>query len=307
MKKKIYLFVLTMWIVALGLPGQSQSQEDPYYESFFQYTRLIMSREEIEIYKHLPDNQARLDFIREFWEKRDPTPDTEANENKAAFARRIQYANKWFHEGRGSNTNKMGWNTLRGRIFLQIGPPTERQMQVLSAQDRYGHLTSTQRGYVEYWFYDNYNLMLKFIANRYNEYEFWGRPPASLGRALREVKHQFNFREQSPKRPFQYTVKYKNNQLRFKLPTKFLSFAEQEDQVSAAFHIEVFLYRDYQKIDHRTFQKEVIDSKGSILGQKNLEFGLDYSLDGTGPFYMEVIVTELNSGSVTRNTLKTRG
>ena len=60
-------------------------EKDPFYESFFGKTSLIMTKEEIEIYKHIPDKESKEEFIREFWQIRDPDPGTEENENKIEF------------------------------------------------------------------------------------------------------------------------------------------------------------------------------------------------------------------------------
>ena len=37
-------------------------------DTFFEKTRLIMTKEESEIYKHLPDKASKEKFVREFWE-----------------------------------------------------------------------------------------------------------------------------------------------------------------------------------------------------------------------------------------------
>ena len=80
--------------------GKQKINQDPYYESFFEKARLIMTKEEIEIYKQLPDLKSKEEFIDEFWKKRDPFPETPENENKIEFERRIAYANRWFRENR---------------------------------------------------------------------------------------------------------------------------------------------------------------------------------------------------------------
>lgn len=299
--KKIYLIINLLYIISsLSITAPLLNKDNPEGDSFFRYTHLIMTRQEIEIYKHLPDNSARLNFIEEFWEKRDPTPETELNENKIAFTQRIQYANKWFHEGRGTANNRMGYNTLRGRIFLQIGPPTIRQTGNLAAQDGYGHLLSTKRANLEIWNYYNYNLILQFIANQYNEYEFWGRPPAALGRALREAKNQFNYDNKVLNHKFKFTANYKNGQLHFKTPTKKLSFQEEGEDVVADFHVDIYLYEDNKKLDKLSIDKRVRINKEAVLSSKNLEFSIPLSLKKKKKYYLEIILKEVNSGLIYR-------
>ncbi len=84
-----------------------------------------MTGEEIQIYKHLADRKAREEFIEEFWQKRDPLPDTPENEARVEFDRRIAYANRWFKENRAAGR---GWDTPRGRILIQLGEPDNRYL-----------------------------------------------------------------------------------------------------------------------------------------------------------------------------------
>jgi GWxTD domain-containing protein len=61
--------------------------------------------------------------MRQFWEKRDPTPGTPANEGMVAFYRLFAEANRRFRESGAGTTS--GWRTDRGRIFLKYGVPEE--------------------------------------------------------------------------------------------------------------------------------------------------------------------------------------
>jgi len=56
--------------------------------------------------------------VEQFWAFRDPTPDTINNEFKEEFYERIQYANVHF-----ATTDRMGWRTDRGRVYIAWGPP----------------------------------------------------------------------------------------------------------------------------------------------------------------------------------------
>ncbi|UCH95670.1 MAG: GWxTD domain-containing protein, partial [Candidatus Aminicenantes bacterium] len=101
----------------------SQIPKELYKDSFFEKARFIMTKQEIEIYKHLPDKAGKEQFIEEFWKKRDPNPETEENESREEFEERITYANKWFKE----HSKDRGWDTQRGRILLQLGFPDRRE------------------------------------------------------------------------------------------------------------------------------------------------------------------------------------
>lgn len=77
---------------------------------------------EMGVYRGLTVEGKRR-WLREFWRRRDPTPDTPANEAQGGFYRRIAEANRRFRE-RGSAAIP-GWRTDRGRIFMVYGEPDE--------------------------------------------------------------------------------------------------------------------------------------------------------------------------------------
>jgi GWxTD domain-containing protein len=79
----------------------------------------IISDEERAAFKQLSNDEERDQFIEAFWQRRDPTPDTEENEFKEEHYRRIAYANEHFAAG------IPGWKTDRGRIYITFGPADE--------------------------------------------------------------------------------------------------------------------------------------------------------------------------------------
>jgi len=79
----------------------------------------IISDEERKAFKQLSNDEERDQFIEAFWQRRDPTPDTEENEFKDEHYRRIEYANEHFPAG------IPGWKTDRGRIYIMYGPADE--------------------------------------------------------------------------------------------------------------------------------------------------------------------------------------
>ncbi|HSZ03448.1 MAG TPA: GWxTD domain-containing protein, partial [Terriglobales bacterium] len=56
----------------------------------------IISDDERKAFKQLSNDEERDQFIEAFWQRRDPTPDTEENEFKEEHYRRIEYANEHF-------------------------------------------------------------------------------------------------------------------------------------------------------------------------------------------------------------------
>ncbi len=79
----------------------------------------IITDEERAAFKRLKTDDERQQFVESFWQRRDPTPDTEENEYKEEHYRRIAYANDHYASG------IPGWKTDRGMIYIKYGPPDE--------------------------------------------------------------------------------------------------------------------------------------------------------------------------------------
>ena len=81
--------------------------------------RWIITDEEKSAFMQLSNDEERDQFIEAFWQRRDPTPDTEENEFKEEHYRRIAYANEHFAAG------IPGWKSDRGRTYIVFGPADE--------------------------------------------------------------------------------------------------------------------------------------------------------------------------------------
>jgi len=79
----------------------------------------IISPEERSAFLHLTTNEERESFIENFWQRRNPDPDSPENTFKEEHYRRIAYANEHYASG------IPGWKTDRGRIYIMWGPPDE--------------------------------------------------------------------------------------------------------------------------------------------------------------------------------------
>ena len=75
--------------------------------------------EERSAFLHLATNEEREQFIEQFWQRRNPDPDSVENTFKEEHYRRIAYANEHFASG------IPGWKTDRGKIYIMWGPPDE--------------------------------------------------------------------------------------------------------------------------------------------------------------------------------------
>lgn len=287
-------------MTAIGCSPKKNIIQDPPFDSFFEKARLIMTKEELSIYKHLPDNQSKQEFMKEFWEKRDPTPNTEENENKIEFLERIAYANRWFREGAGADN---GWDTERGRILLQLGFPDRREFgDYTRTNPRTGTLIGTKRYPMERWFYYRFQLYLEFI-----DLEGFGKLkllniPATLLTTLDLVKFTLDLRNKEElKRAFQFEARYKKNNILIEIPVKKLSFEENEGNMLAKFRIQVYVYRNYKKIDQISEEKNLTLPKNQVLENKTIEFEIPYTVQGKGSYYFDVVIEEILTSSKYRN------
>jgi GWxTD domain-containing protein len=81
--------------------------------------RWIITDEERAAFRQLSNDEERDQFIEQFWQRRNPTPDAVENPYKEEHYRRIAYANEHFAAGIA------GWKTDRGRIYIMYGPPDQ--------------------------------------------------------------------------------------------------------------------------------------------------------------------------------------
>ncbi len=97
----------------------SKEIKGPYKKWLDEDVIYIITDEERAAFKQLSNDEERDQFIEAFWQRRDPTPDTEENEYKEEHYQRIAYANEHFAAG------VPGWKTDRGRIYIMYGKPDE--------------------------------------------------------------------------------------------------------------------------------------------------------------------------------------
>jgi len=126
---KVLTIAIVTLLLSLIIPSPLCSQEklklkDKYHRWLEEEVVYIISDAEREMFLALKDDQAREEFIKDFWLARDPTPGTIENEYRDEHYVRIAQANKLFR-GAGRDT---GWKTDRGRIYILLGPPEERKM-----------------------------------------------------------------------------------------------------------------------------------------------------------------------------------
>ena len=81
--------------------------------------RWLITDTEAQAFKHLSNDEERDAFIENFWQRRNPNPDSPDNEFRDEVYARIAYANEHFAAG------KPGWMTDRGHIYIAYGKPDD--------------------------------------------------------------------------------------------------------------------------------------------------------------------------------------
>ena len=93
-----------------------QELKGPYKTWLNEEVPYIITDDERKAFMSLSNDEEREAFIENFWQRRNPNPDSEENEFREEHYRRIQYANDHYAAG------KPGWKTDRGRIYIMWGP-----------------------------------------------------------------------------------------------------------------------------------------------------------------------------------------
>jgi GWxTD domain-containing protein len=283
-KTLLFCALLTFFI---GCASTGKIPLDPESRDFYETARLVMTAAEKDIFNHLPDPESRREFIRDFWTKRDPDPDTENNEFREEFERRLEYAEKHFREGR------KGWNTDRGRIYVYLGPPEK-------TEEYFPQQIADVRGSVIYWIYYRYDLGIEFMDERglgaftitQIAGDFFGAMEAAKLGAIYQVdggvaKKFVNFDLAYDKEKRQFVLS---------LPIKRLYFKDEGGLLKADFEFEFFIYQQ------GAAQKQVFKESRAFAGRpedlekmKDISFAFPYHLS-PGRNYADVIVTGRDIG-----------
>src|SRR6202044_1707042 len=89
----------------------------PYKRWVDEDVRWIITDQELKAFKSLSNDEERDNFIEQFWQRRNPDPDSPENEFREENYRRIAYANEHYAAG------KPGWKTDRGHMYIAYGKP----------------------------------------------------------------------------------------------------------------------------------------------------------------------------------------
>lgn len=245
MKKRwpfLSLILAGFFLTCCGVLTQKRNLS-PEHEEFFSKVRYIITQKEKKVFLNLPPSE-RDEFIQNFWEKRDPNPETEENEYKKKYFQRIEKANQLFQEG-----GTPGWLQDRGRIYILLGRPDTRE--------RYPTGRTLQGRPMEIWYYGPYPII---FVDRYEtgNYELY---PASAQYLAELMSAQMSLKPdvETPEAVFTFNVdlqKFPQDKIELlvKVPFENVFLKEKDDQLvtTLSLHLQLFNRKKDQKIwDHK--------------------------------------------------------
>jgi GWxTD domain-containing protein len=89
-------------------------------DNLFDKSKYIATNPEIDKYKALSTEEAKREFIYNFWKSRDENPSDDRNENYLNYIKRVDES-----DDRYSAMGKQGWKSDRGRVYIIYGEPSE--------------------------------------------------------------------------------------------------------------------------------------------------------------------------------------
>ncbi len=140
-RKLAFLLLLAIALPMAGFAQKKEKLPKTYRDWLTQDVVYIITKDERDEFVKLTSDSARDQFIKDFWDIRNPTPGSEINAYKEEHYQRISFANSRF--GAGSSTG--GWRTDRGRTYITLGAPQQKQL----------YRSNANLKPIEVWFYAN--------------------------------------------------------------------------------------------------------------------------------------------------------
>jgi GWxTD domain-containing protein len=273
MKKTLFVLV----IIPLFLLSCSAVKKDKNISSeekeFLSTVRFIITKQETKIFRKLPPSE-RAAFIEEFWKRRDTSPETDANEYKEEYLKRVKEAKHLFSGESGPS----GWLQDRGRVYILLGPPEQRE-----AYPRGENLADIP---AEYWHYGFHVLTFRDYRKNGN-YEL-----QEDARMLAEISHaqkMLNPELKPEKALFDFNLDIKKideNQVLFliSIPYKDIWLSAEGDELKTTLECSLEVYDSADKKVRQEAKSFPIS-----LGKEKLK-------DLTGQDYLMEIPLRLDSG-----------
>ncbi|MDH7513844.1 MAG: GWxTD domain-containing protein [Clostridiales bacterium] len=268
-------------------------------KEFLSAVRYIITGEEKNVFLALPSSE-RPRFIEEFWKRRDLSPETELNEYKDEYYRRVEAAKHLFTEGGTS-----GWLQDRGRVYILLGPPEQREQY--------------PRGYtfyglpMEIWHYGFHQLI--FIDSRWNgNFELQpesARMIAEINAAQMQLKPQIRKEKTEEKIPFDFSAEIKRISARemavaISVPYKNVWFSSEKETFKTTLEVAVDIFNaGGEKVlsESRSYPLSLTEKKLKDLGGQDFTMEFPFALE-PGEYRAVVKLKNLTGGTEIRKELK---
>jgi len=276
-------------------------------KSFYDLARQIMTDDEARVFRSLPDEKSRAEFIREFWAVRDPKPETPENEAEIEFEKRARYAALWFgshNPYRGVDPgdpldNLAGVNEERGRVYLLLGKP-DVIIFFDGTNETESHDGSRSRlrfgqWVLEQWIYDRLHTYVIFKRSSSGEW-FLDSFQANFLDQLEWAK--LNWLQADDPRDvktwFRFSAAYGPSGIRVTVPVERVS---TDDRFQVELGVQVNVFKDNVKIDEIRDTKTIQQTKENLFEGKNLRFEIPYTPGPKGDYLFDIIIHDLKASS----------
>jgi GWxTD domain-containing protein len=254
--KTIRVLIIGLMMISLVSCASFKQERNlsPEHAEFFSKVRYIITKQEKKIFLNLPEEE-RDAFIQEFWEKRDPDPNTEVNEFKERYFNRIEEANQLFSRGQGN-----GWLRDRGRIYILLGQPEHRE-QYPRGVTFYGSPT-------EIWYYGPYPIIFtdEYYSGEYRLVPASAQYVANLLQAQMDLKPDVE--DEDVVFDFNLNLeKFPDNSVRLSIsiPMENMFLMEENGKLSTTLSAKVAVYSGNKKIQAVEEESPITVSQDEFL------------------------------------------
>jgi len=268
------------------------------HAEFYKYARYFFTKMERKLFLNLPDNESRSEFIKNFWEIRNPNPMSDENEFRVEIERRFEYVSRYLKEG-----PVPGWKTDRGRIYLLLGPPSNRFEQTIGSQF----------GREIYWYYWESSIYARFVDPNGNGRYQMDLRAVSLSLLDELERRKYYIQNKDKKEAFEtailkFSAKYNKEfkAVEILLSPKNLNFIEHKDGVSMVAEVKVnmIVYPNKKQFFKHNVIKTLRVPKEKLLENKaKLTLNIPLELPA-GKVGLDIILTDHMGDAVQRKYIK---
>ncbi|MBN2246355.1 MAG: GWxTD domain-containing protein [Candidatus Aminicenantes bacterium] len=249
---------------------------DPEDSDWFNRVRYIITKQESKIFLELPDSE-REQFKEEFWERRDPDPQTKINEFKVEYYQRMERADEIF-----MSEGIPGYRTDRGRIYILFGPPMNKLTDYVGSN-------GVCR---EVWYYGAFPVVFvdnacmgKFILVTYNL------------SPIRELNLEYMQALSKAQDDAQQTIQKETRYFDFQWSVE--RSVEQDDRVEAKIHItipyvNIWLRQNDNILETSLLIKlELFDSDQQLIWEHDGSFPIQIEMESIGKIENENLYIDI--------------